>query len=48
MMRGKMFLAEVFVPLYTGRILSSMALNEETWAQFQHNLIMFVIVNFAG
>ncbi|CAF4387614.1 unnamed protein product [Rotaria sp. Silwood2] len=39
--------AEVFVPLYTGRLLSSVAF-KEAWLQFQYNLIMFVVVNFAG
>ena len=41
------FLAEIFVPLYTGRLLSSVAFKDE-WKTFKHNLIMFVIVNFAG
>ncbi|CAM4797524.1 unnamed protein product [Rotaria magnacalcarata] len=40
-------LSEVFVPLYTGRLLSSVAF-KEAWLQFQHNLIMFVVVNFSG
>ena len=40
-------LAEVFVPLYTGRLLSSVAFKDE-WQVFKHNLIMFVIVNFTG
>ncbi|CAF3418105.1 unnamed protein product, partial [Rotaria sp. Silwood2] len=40
-------LSEVFVPLYTGRLLSSVAF-KEAWLQFQYNLIMFVVVNFAG
>ncbi|CAF4025989.1 unnamed protein product, partial [Rotaria sp. Silwood1] len=35
-------LSEVFVPLYTGRLLSSVAF-KEAWLQFQYNLIMFVI-----
>ncbi|CAF0978548.1 unnamed protein product [Adineta steineri] len=39
--------AEVFVPLYTGRLLSSVAF-KEAWEQFRYNLIMFVVVNFAG
>ncbi|UJR16086.1 hypothetical protein I4U23_002998 [Adineta vaga] len=42
-----LLLAEVFVPLYTGRLLSSVAFKEE-WNKFKHNLIMFVIVNFSG
>jgi hypothetical protein len=42
-----LFLAEVFVPLYTGRLLSSVAF-KEAWLQFKYNLIMFVIVNFSG
>ena len=41
------FLAEVFVPLYTGRLLSSVAF-KEAWLQVKHNLIMFVVINFAG
>ncbi len=41
------FLAEVFVPLFTGRLLSSVAFKDE-WKDFKHNLIMFVIVNFSG
>ncbi|CAM4978415.1 unnamed protein product [Rotaria socialis] len=40
-------LSEVFVPLYTGRLLSSVAF-KDSWEQFKHNLIMFVIVNFSG
>jgi hypothetical protein len=40
-------LAEVFVPLYTGRLLSSVAF-KDGWLEFKHNLIMFVVVNFAG
>ncbi|CAF0934671.1 unnamed protein product [Rotaria sordida] len=40
-------LSEVFVPLYTGRLLSSVAF-KEAWSQFQYNLIMFIVVNFAG
>ncbi|CAF1018788.1 unnamed protein product [Adineta ricciae] len=40
-------LSEVFVPLYTGRLLSSVAFKDE-WKVFKHNLIMFVIVNFTG
>ncbi|CAF2089551.1 unnamed protein product [Rotaria magnacalcarata] len=39
--------SEVFVPLYTGRLLSSVAF-KDSWEQFKHNLIMFVIVNFSG
>lgn len=41
------FSAEVFVPLYTGRLLSSVAF-KDVWVQFKFNLIMFVVVNFAG
>ncbi len=41
------FVAEVFVPLYTGRLLSSVAF-KDVWLQFKYNLIMFVVVNFAG
>ncbi|CAF0788639.1 unnamed protein product [Rotaria sordida] len=40
-------LSEVFVPLYTGRLLSSVAF-KEAWSQFRYNLIMFIVVNFAG
>ncbi|CAF1252518.1 unnamed protein product [Adineta steineri] len=39
--------AEIFVPLYTGRLLSSVAFKDEA-KRFKHNLIMFVIVNFVG
>jgi len=42
-----LFLAEVFVPLYTGRLLSCVAFKDK-WETFKHNLIMFVIVNFTG
>jgi hypothetical protein len=42
-----LFLAEVFVPLYTGRLLSSVAFKDQ-YDVFKYNLIMFVIVNFAG
>jgi hypothetical protein len=42
-----LFIAEVFVPLYTGRLLSSVAFKDK-WETFKHNLIMFVIVNFSG
>ncbi|CAF0833945.1 unnamed protein product [Adineta ricciae] len=49
---GTMFLfaaslADVFVPLYTGRLLSSVSF-KETWPEFKYNLIMFIVVNFAG
>ncbi|CAF0736474.1 unnamed protein product [Rotaria sordida] len=40
-------ISEIFVPLYTGRLLSSVAF-KDTWKQFKYNLIMFVIVNFTG
>ncbi len=43
----KIILAEVFVPLYTGRLLSSVAFKDK-WEIFKYNLIMFVIVNFIG
>jgi hypothetical protein len=35
------------VPLYTGRLLSSVAFKDK-WEVFKYNLIMFVIVNFIG
>ena len=44
---SRIFSAEVFVPLYTGRLLSSVAFKDK-WEVFKHNLIMFVVVNFAG
>jgi hypothetical protein len=42
-----LILAEVFVPLYTGRLLSSVAF-KDSWEIFKYNLIMFVIFNFIG
>ncbi|CAF0828946.1 unnamed protein product [Rotaria sordida] len=44
---AQLYAPEVFVPLYTGRLLSSVAF-KEAWSQFQYNLIMFIVVNFAG
>ncbi|CAF0825472.1 unnamed protein product [Rotaria sordida] len=44
---AQLYAPEVFVPLYTGRLLSSVAF-KEAWSQFRYNLIMFIVVNFAG
>ncbi|CAF0728544.1 unnamed protein product [Didymodactylos carnosus] len=43
---NKLSKTDVFVPLYTGRLLSSVAF-KEAWPEFKQNLIMFVIVNFS-